>query len=252
MKRWREPNRFERWWQYSKVRDAYYYIRNRFFRKYYLIDIKAMTRHQWYDLDYRIFHVVFQILVDYVEGELGHDGKRSMDYEREKFANGDWVHPNYVAYMRTPWTAKILKRKEWAEQLGLAHLDWEISLSDPTSKEYECWVNDDGTETPTCVMQSDKAKKVKDLYLWYKYERPKRMDPWDAFSEPEILTTGRWWKEVKLPNGNTRLSDEHRSPEEHAELMKYYDQIHNLEQQYEDEDTEKAQQILAIRQFLWT
>lgn len=194
------------WWYYSllrrKYRDVYYYIRNRFFRKYYLLDIKAMSRHEWWDSDYQIFHAVFQILVNYVENELGDGGKN-------------------------------------AEKLAMEHLEWESHLDDGMDIDYS------KGETQASV-----AKKVRELYLWYKHERPTRMDPFDMPGEPECLN--RPWKRGEPDINGYAILDDGRTLEENEMVMEYYKKVDELEKQYEDEDTKKLKEVIDIRAFLWT
>jgi hypothetical protein len=64
--------KFTEWLYYSVwkfgIQDRYYKIRNRLFKKYYLIDTK-LPRDSWLDSDSKILYGMMNILVDYVEKE---------------------------------------------------------------------------------------------------------------------------------------------------------------------------------------
>lgn len=81
-------------------------------------------------------------------------------------------------------------------QSGLAYLDWEIGLGDE------------------CPNQSAAAKEIKELYTWWKYQRPQRPDPW-----------------------GDDVVDENRL---------------DLEAKQHDEDTEMLIRVMNIRGSLWT
>ena len=53
----------------NPIEELYYSLKNRFVRKYYLIDT-GLNRYQYYDKDTIMLHANFKMLVDYVEIEL--------------------------------------------------------------------------------------------------------------------------------------------------------------------------------------
>jgi hypothetical protein len=81
-----------------------------------------------------------------------------------------------------------------ARELALKYLHWEI--------------------TQVGGEQGQSAQAIKDLYLWWKDERPSRKDPWDEFEEGQDAA--------------------------------------RAESQHEDEDTEKLTELISIRGWLWT
>lgn len=107
--------------------------------KYHLIDTKLEPNY--YEIETRMLHGMFSLLVDYVEIE-----KASLQ--------------------------RILSNNNESDsEAGLRYLDWEIGLvhddyPDPKLK---------GKPTP----QAETAKKVKELYLWWTVTRPNRKDLWD-------------------------------------------------------------------------
>ena len=127
---------------------------------------------------------------------------------------------NLIAERKTKWYYNWLGFPD-ARGNALKHLNWEIQL---------------GKDSPG---QSESAEKVKELYLWYKDVRPARLDPWNDVPLRE-------WKTEPTDQGMQRLlpADED-----------YYEAIQKaaeMEQAYEDEDTQKLVELIRIRQFLWT
>lgn len=217
------------------MRDGYYYIRNRFFRKYYMLDIKAMDRHQWYDADYQLFHAMFQILVNYVEEELGRGEIGMMDWYKKELKKGEKVHPTVRAYMKASLWDRWKNRQTWKERMGKVHLDWAAGLERYPGVEWN---------------QADVAVEVLKLYNWYKHERPKRPDPWDIVEKPECILVGRAKTHIDVDGES--IINPHHTDEDKAEVNRYHNEVHGLEQDYDDEDTSRAQQLLAIRFFMWT
>jgi len=170
-------------------------------RRHNHIHMDALRRGQWYDSDIRIFEANFQFLVNYVEKELAW-----MQLITEGKAR--WYHRWFGVHN--------------GRDLGLKYLHWEIQLGDDS------------------LGQSDAAKKVKELYLWYRDIRPNRTDPFDSVPD-------RDWETEPAEDGFNRLVIS-----EDSEYIKALQQAHELDQKYYDEDTQKAIEIVKLRQFLWT
>jgi len=183
------------------MRDIRAWIRGVIYRRHHLVNMKALNRGQWYDSDTRIFEANFQILVDYVEKECA------------------WMHA--IAVSKAGWRHHWY-RKRHVREMALAHLDWEIQL---------------GNDYPD---QSEAARKVKELYLWYKDERPNRTDPW-------IDVPDRDWETEPSEHGAYRLV----TPED-SEYSEALQAAAEKEQSQYNEDTEKVAEIVKMRQFLWT
>jgi|SRR6185437_939759 len=224
-----------------KLRHIYYNIRNRLFKKYYLIDIKAMPRGDWWDTDYRMFHGMFQLLVDYVEGECSHLSKYGSKYVTEKLEKDEDVHRFIVAYYQSPKWFRWIEKERWNRLLGQAHLEWEISLDRPDLPENE--------RNPS---QAKSARKILELYKWYKDIYPNRIDPCDAFPEPVYKhldnngnPTDKMFEE-KQQDGFYRMNN--FSDEAHE----YYNKVEKLEDQYYEEEQQKLKELIDIRNCLWT
>lgn len=116
---------------------------------------------------------------------------------------------------------KTIRSREY----GIEYLDWEISL---------------GKESPE---QAKTAQLTKELYIWWKDERPNRTDPdfksgWAEFCE-------------KNKNGEFSLFKE-RSDEEKQQTRELIDLTHQIEEDYFQEDQRMLHKLISIRRGLWT
>jgi hypothetical protein len=227
-----------------RLGDGYYHLRNRLFARYYLIDLKAMGRGEWRDTDYRLFEAVFQLLVDFVENECAHLSK--ICYDSDSLHDPE-THPAIREWHAVSRWNRWKNRQQWNERLGMAHLEWEATLDDPSRGEFE-----------RNYSQAEKGRKSLELYRWYKYERPKRVDPWEAYPEPEAHYVHEKTGEP-LPGKFKNMMESEQTEDGYWKMREltepyreYLDKGAKLEQDQYQEDTERAQQVLAIRQGLWT
>lgn len=76
------------------LKDWWYYLKLRFVHRTHLINVRAVTPGTWCDRDYRLFHGMFQVLVDFVELELTHKDEAVVDALNWQIVNnlgqGDW------------------------------------------------------------------------------------------------------------------------------------------------------------------
>ena len=107
-----------------------------------------------------------------------------------------------------------------ASQRGLAHLDWEIS------------------DCPGSI-QSETAKVIKDLYLWWTIERPQRLDPWDD---------ANIWRDVRV--GQTKRKNFTLNVS-HAERVSG-EMASSLDEFYEAQDADMMLRLVSVRSSLWT
>lgn len=112
------------------------------------VRMKALQRAQWYDCDTRLFEAGFQILVDYVEGELA--WMQILNEGKDR-----WYH----RWLSVPN----------ARERGLKMLGWEIQLGGDS------------------IDQSESASEMRDLYIWYKDVRPNRVDPFTEVPDRPLL-----------------------------------------------------------------
>lgn len=136
-------------WPIDKIDNARVYIKNRFFDRLHYLPTR-LTPGEYYDLDTRLLHGVFEALVDFVEIEKAHL---------------EWVfgqkHTRPKRYFHYLFRWKSARSAE----AGLKYLEWETTLTD-----------DDGQPTQQALV----AKEIIDLYNWWKTVRPSRLDPHDV------------------------------------------------------------------------
>jgi len=124
-----------------RIKDAYYYLRNRFFRKYYLIDTH-LSKGSWHDSDYKILHGMMSVLVDFVEKE-----QKIVDWttDPEHQKAYDEFMSIYKWWKDYPNREKLINDKlhEWydtAHPLGRDELGFNLNIFDSlmsTSKKIE-------------------------------------------------------------------------------------------------------------------
>ena len=138
-----------------KLSNLKYYFLHRFIWRSHMFHVRGIRKGTYYDTDVYMFHALFSMLVDYVEIECAHMNRISF---RFRTLPDTEMSSEQLLYNITPWFDRLINRAKWNERLGLDYLNWEIALGD---------------ESPR---QSNAAKQIKELYEWYKYERPNRPD----------------------------------------------------------------------------
>ena len=181
------------------------YLQNRFGDK--LQYLRTGTKPgEYHDLDYRLIHSCFNALVDFVEVEKA--GCVGWNEELRGKWDGKWSRLNKWNLLET----------ERCAGAGIDYLNWEITL------------REDGRPTH----QARNALVIKELYLWWTEQRPKRVDP---HARLEIVPIEDIW------DLDTPLSDDVRDE---------FERGRKLEEMYDREDTEKLCELMRIRQSLWT
>lgn len=158
----------------------------------------------YYDLDTKILHGLFTELVDLVEIEMAHMSRWGND-------------------------KKYIFTKGRSQEAGLDYLDWASSLT--CGKSYQLNKKDQRYNKPT--QQALDAQKIRELYLWWKNERPNRPDP--------FVISGYAEKD----------SDDELFGKMTKERLTRMKQCDKLERAYEKEDTDKLIQLIKIRRSLW-
>lgn len=199
------------------IKDSKYWIRYRTFDRYHVIQTGLKPGYR--DFDERCLHGCFSLLVDYVETDLAW---KSAVFSEEQ-------------YRKYPWWSKGLFRFKSTRMPthGIDHLKWESGLDNPNLS-----LNNRSDH------QAIRAREVLDLYHWWKYVRPLRKDPmdisgWSAFCQD------------KRNRGIKPLSDKGLTQEDHIRQRDTLDKMHEIEQAFEDEDTEQLVRLIKIRKGLW-
>jgi len=194
-------------------------LKSKYIRKHNLIKINSLKDDEWYDTDTRLMHGIFQLLVDFVELEKAH---------MEIMFNMD----NPPRYMR--------KVKYRSAEMGIKYLDWEISLG-----------KEGGTN------QSKNAKTIKELFLWWKYDRPSRIELMDVKGSMGTSSNEFYSDMNDDKNDNERVSSmfasidrrKDKEPELYKDVNKAYE---DAEAKYNKEDEQMLIKLVKIRKSLWT
>lgn len=166
----------------------------------------------YHDADSVLMHAVFQVLVDYVEVDCAW---KNVVFDRELLT----------------WDIRLkhaLGLEFRSRHHGVAHLRWEQELRD---------------ENGNVMPQADKAKKVYDLYWWWKNARKFRIDPWSLVTAKLDPKWPKWFS-------GTPLSDDDFKA--HELYLKQCDDAQRLEEQYYREDGDKMKELIDLRENLWT
>lgn len=199
---------------------ARYWIRCRFFEKYHIIP--TGLKPGYHDIDERMLHGMFTMLVDFVEVEKAWMQVIWSDDNRRKF--------------HVPWYSQgFFKIKGWrCKEAGLAYLDWECTLSSP------CLDDNERSDS-----QAETAYEILELYKWWTEVRPNRPDPLDASGWSEHCRK-------KEESGRSLFDTRYESDQDEQNTRQLLDLTHKIEQQHDYEDLEYLTRLIKIRRSLWT
>ena len=216
-----------------KIYDVKYYINNRWVTRSH-----ALTAHHrnikpgsWCDVGKRFLPCLFNELVDFVEVEQAwshiewgtkEDRKK---YDAPFYATGWW------------------RWRTWrCPQAGLDHLDWAMTLT--LSTDWGVEETDPNFGKPTG--QAERAREIKELYVWWTTVYPARPDPYDASGWTEYCESSR------IANGGKLNFSGDKSPELRAMSDIAHKKLQEIEAAYETEDTEMMIRLIRARDSLWT
>jgi len=192
-----------------------YWFRVRFFDRYHIINTGLPPGYA--DMDTRLLHGMFNMLVDFVEIEKAH---MNTVFNSENTAKLSW-------WSRYPFKFCTVRNAS----AGLEYLAWEQSLD---SQDLDPEMRSD--------QQAHAAREVQDLYDWWKIRRPLRPDPMDSSGWNE------WYNQKKLDN----LFCSTTAPDEREDERIMLDHMHKVEEQYQAEDEAQLIRLIKIRRDLWT
>ncbi len=98
----------------------------------------------------------------------------------------------------------------------------------------------DKTKKPS--EQAKASRKIKKLYEWWTKTRPSRVDPY--------LASG--WSEVCKVNDKTLFDDANKSPAQIRKQKQALKKLGDLEEKYDNEDTNMLIELIKIRRHLWS
>ena len=212
-----------------------YYINNRWVTRTHSLtahprDIKPGT---WCDVGHRFLPCLFNELQDFVEVELAWWHLAWADKDEKRKYNAPF------------WATGWFRWRTWrCPQAGLDNLKWQSELRHSVD---DGWQESDpnvGLPTP----QAERALEILALYKWWKEVYPNRPDPHDASG------WSRYCELKRQENGDTGLSfmAESKNPETRALGEEALKKTHEIEQMYNDEDTQMLIRLIKIRDALWT
>ena len=214
-----------------KIYDLKYYINNRWISRTHSLtahprDIKPGA---WCDVGNRFLPCLFNELVDFIEIESA-------------WSHIVWGDKEARAKYDPPfWASGWFRWRTWrCPQAGVDHLDWAMTLTnnewlEPTHKDYD-------KPTP----QAERAKELKELYVWWTTVYPNRPDPYDASGWSALCERRR------LTHADDGIMFTDRTPAEMKESRKALDLSNKIERAYDKEDEAMMIRLIKIRDALWT
>lgn len=206
--------------------DCRYYIRNRFITKAHCLTSPSLKPGQWTDLSHRIPECIFSEFIDFIEVE-----KAWMNVYCDKEASKKYNAPTNKLF-------GMWKKNSWrCAEAGLDHLRWEMDLVQDehyTTPDSPDW----GKPTP----QALQAKEQFEVYTWLKEVRAKRPDPNDASG----------WSAICANRPSMFEREDEETEEEHKISMDAIHKSVEIENQYDQEDTDMLCRIIKMRNSLWT
>lgn len=189
---------------YHEIRS---YINNRYVHKTHALT-SNLKRGQYHELDDRLLHCMFDELVNFVEIEKAH-------MQRWLDDTGKWK--------------KIPRR---CPEAGIEYLTWEANLT--FGSDGYMVPDDESYGKPT--LQAEYAKKILELYNWWKEIRPQRRDPYEESG----------WTDYCNHNPDFIGRDKRKQ----SKIL--LDKLNKLEKEQDDEDERMMIELIKIRKSLWT
>lgn len=218
---------------YDIWKEVWWKINARFFDQYWMAK-SNLPRWQYHEVETRMLHCNFQMLVDFVEIEKANMQQIS---HKEIWNSLPW-------YVRVRPFRYMFDRRSPVD--GMAYLDWEKSLmnDDEWYGNHEESINaaKERGEYGNMTKQAESAKEIQDLYLWWTAIRPARPDSYEAsgynafWKANDVKGDGIWDRFNKLGKGEREM----------------FDAIHELEAKYDAEDDEMLERLIKVRRFMWT
>ena len=221
-------------WPVRKIYDVKYYINNRWVTRTHSLtahprDIKPGN---WQDVGNRFLPCLFNELQDFVEVESAWshiawgDEKDKAKYNPPFYASGWW------------------RWRTWrCPQAGIDHLDWAMTLV----MDDNMGVEKDSPTFGKPTGQAERAKEIKELYIWWTVTYRARLDPYEASGWTAHCEAMR----VKYP-GSMFSSLNSKDPADRKASDKAHKLLQKIETAYEAEDEAMMIRLIKARDSLWT
>jgi hypothetical protein len=213
-------------WINYRTKGAWRWVLNAIFNRYDRVKIENMSWGEYRDADYVLFESIFQLLCDFVEIELAH---LEMVFHAKNYT---WWQRFQQYHLPRSWHRKL------SRELAMQHWEWECELKEP---DWDHWDDVKGEYPDTDVLsrQAIKARKIRELYLWYRDVRPKRVDP-DSIWRYDLHSIVRKAEEEGLDIPEIKIA--------HDSLIASTAE----EERQSQEDTDMACEVIKIRSSMWT
>ena len=221
-------------WPIRKLYDIKYYINNRWVSRTH--SLTAHSRNikpgEWCDVGNRFLPCLFNELVDFVEIE-------------QAWHHIAWGDKEARAKYNPPfWASGWWRWRTWrSPQAGLDHLDWAMTL-----KFDDEWIEKENPDYGKPTPQAERARELKELYVWWTTVYPNRPDSMDASGWSALCERRR----LANPGKGFMSSLSDRTDEEREESRKALDLSTKIEREYDEEDEAMMIRLIKVRDALWT
>ena len=222
------------WWPVDQIYAVKYYVNNRWVSRTH-----SLTAHprdikpgQWQDVGNRFLPCLFNELVDFVEIE-------------QAWSHIAWGSKEDRAKYNPPfWASGWWRWRTWrCPQAGIDHLDWAMTLV----MDDNMGVEKDSPNFGKPTGQAERAKELKELYIWWTVTYRNRPDPYDASGWTAHCEAMR----VKYP-GSFFSSLNSKDAEDKKASDKAHKLLSKIEAAYEKEDEAMMIRLIKARDSLWT
>ena len=221
-------------WPVRTLYDIKYYINNRWVSRTH-----SLTAHprdikpgQWQDVGNRFLPCLFNELVDFVEIESA-------------WSHIAWGSKEDRAKYNPPfWASGWWRWRVWrCPQAGIDHLDWAMTLV----MDDNMGVEKDSPNFGKPTGQAERAKELKELYIWWTVTYRARPDAMEASGWSDHCDAMR----VKYPGSffsslNSKDAEDRKASDKAHKLMA------KIEAAYEKEDEAMMIRLIKARDSLWT
>jgi hypothetical protein len=221
-------------WPVRSLYSVKYYINNRWVSRTH-----SLTAHprdikpgQWRDVGNRFLPCLFNELQDFVEVESA-------------WSHIAWGSKEDRAKYNPPfWASGWWRWRTWrCPQAGIDHLDWAMTLV----MDNNMGVEKDSPNFGKPTGQAERAKELKELYIWWTVTYRARPDPYDASGWTAHCEAMR----VKYP-GSFFSSLNSKDAEDKKASDKAHKLLSKIEAAYEKEDEAMMIRLIKARDSLWT